>query len=116
MNAPVHEDHQVEIVAGSGNVFADVGMPDPDAALAKAKFAYAISSQIRRRRWTQAEAARILGVGQPDVSRIVRGRLEGYSIERLALLLNRLDLDVDISVSPNLELARPARTRVIVPD
>lgn len=92
------EDILVE--ESSGNVFADLGLPDPDERLAKADLAIAIGREIDSRGLTQAEAAELLGVAQPDVSNLVRGRLSGYSIERLTRLLNALGQDVEIRIRP----------------
>jgi predicted XRE-type DNA-binding protein len=84
----------------SGNVFADLGLPDPEERLAKADLAIAIAREIASRGMTQAEAAELLGVAQPDISNLRRGRLSGYSIERLTRLLNALGQDVEIRVCP----------------
>lgn len=92
------EDILVE--ESSGNVFADLGLPDPEERLAKADLAIAIGREIDSRNLTQAEAAELLGVAQPDISNLVRGRLSGYSIERLTRLLNALGQDVEIRIRP----------------
>lgn len=83
---------------GSGNIFADIGLPKPEEALAKAKLAEAIAETIGRRRLTQDEAARILGVDQPKVSKIVNGRLDGFTQDRLMRYLRALGHDVEITV------------------
>jgi predicted XRE-type DNA-binding protein len=85
---------------GSGNVFADLNYADPEEALLKAQLAREISAAIRERKLTQAEAAVILGLDQPKVSAIVRGRLSGFSVERLLRVLVALERDVMITVSP----------------
>jgi predicted XRE-type DNA-binding protein len=59
----------------SGNVFADLGLSDPEERLAKADLAIAISREIESRDLTQAEAADLLGAAQPDVTNLMRGRL-----------------------------------------
>ena len=84
---------------GSGNVFADVGVPNPDQYLAKAKLAACILQIVRERRLTQAATARVLGIGQPKVSALLRGRLDGFSSDRLFRFLNALGCDVRIGVS-----------------
>ena len=84
----------------SGNVFADLGLPDAPELHAKADLAYEISRTIDQQGLTQAEAAEILGVDQPKVSALVRGRLEGFSLERLYRFLNALGKDVEIVVRP----------------
>jgi predicted XRE-type DNA-binding protein len=85
---------------GSGNVFADLGLPDAPELQAKADLAYEISQTIDQRGLTQVEAAEILGVDQPKVSALVRGRLDGFSMERLSRFLNALGKDVEIVVRP----------------
>ncbi len=97
---------------GSGNVFADIGHPDPDTALAKAQLARQIATIIEQRGWTQTEAATALGIDQPKVSALMRGRLREFSADRLLRFLTRLDRDVDITVSVNVSPGRRARIAV----
>jgi predicted XRE-type DNA-binding protein len=96
----------------SGNVFADMGLPNPEERLAKADLGLAIAHEIEARRLTQAEAADLLGVAQPDVSNLLRGRLTGYSIERLTRLLNLLGRDVEIRVGRTRAGVRRGHLRV----
>jgi predicted XRE-type DNA-binding protein len=104
----------VIVVEGSGNVFSDLGLPNAEELLAKAQLASAISDIIEERALTQGEAARVLGTTQPKVSNLVRGRFEGFSLERLARFLNTLDRDVEIRVRPRPQSRRKARIRVTV--
>lgn len=83
----------------SGNVFADLNLPDAEDLMAKANLALCIRSTIRARKLTQTEAAALLGLDQPKISSIVNGRLEGFSTARLMRFLNDLGCDVQISVS-----------------
>lgn len=83
---------------GSGNVFADVGLAEPDVALARARLAEAIEETIERRGLTQEGAARLMGVDQPTVSKIVNERLDGFSQERLLRYLTTLGNDVEIVI------------------
>lgn len=83
----------------SGNVFADLGLPDADDLLAKANLALHIRRNIKARKLTQSQAATLLGIDQPKVSSIINGRLDGFSTERLMRFLNDLGCDVQISVS-----------------
>ena len=94
-------DHLV----GSGNVFADLGFPNAEEMLAKAELAHKITAIIQRRRLTQAQAANLLGVDQPKVSALKRGRLSGFSLERLVRFLILLGHDVEIVVKEH----RPAK-------
>ena len=83
---------------GSGNVFADLDLPDADAHLLKAELVSRIDTIVRQRGITQTEAARILGLTQPDVSRLLRGDFRQYSLERLFRLLTALGRDIDIVI------------------
>ena len=85
-------------VVGGGNVFADLGHPRPAEALAKAELARKIGAIIERRGLTQAAAAAILEVDQPKVSALIRGRLAGFSLDRLVRFLVLLGSDVEIVV------------------
>jgi len=103
---------EIEIIESSGNVFADLGLPDADELLAKAELVRQISALIDERHLTQAQAAEILGTNQPTVSDLVRGRLGKFSMERLIVFLNRLDRDVDIVVRPKPTGSDRAHLRV----
>ena len=91
----------VRVEQGSGNVFADLGLPNPDLALAKAKLVQRIRDLIAERKLTQVQAAKLLGLDQPKVSALVRGRVEGYSMDRLFRCLHALGQRVEIAVRPN---------------
>jgi predicted XRE-type DNA-binding protein len=93
-------EEPIRFERGSGNVFADLGLPNPDLALAKAELVQRIRNLITERKLTQAKAADLLGLDQPKVSALIRGRVEGYSIERLFRFLNALGQKVEITVSP----------------
>lgn len=86
---------------GSGNVFADLGHPNADEMLAKAELAIRITDILRCRHLTQVQAADILGVDQPKVSALIRGRIAGFSIERLLHFLLLLGADVSITIHPH---------------
>lgn len=88
------------IERGSGNVFADLKLPQPEIALAKAQLVQRIRELIAERELTQAAAGELLGLQQPKVSDLLRGRVEGYSIDRLFRFLNALGQQVRISVRP----------------
>lgn len=88
----------VQVVGGSGNVFADLGLPEPDVALAKVVLAEAIEDTIRGRGLTQQEGAEIMGIDQGTVSKLMNDRLDGFSLERLIRYLNALGKDVEITV------------------
>ena len=100
------------IEASSGNVFADLGLPEPAVALAKAELAHQIVEILAARKLTQGAAARLLGVDQPKVSRLVRGDLAGLSTDRLLRFLTALGRDVEIVVRPAPRVRRPGKLRV----
>ena len=104
-----------EIEAGSANVFADLDVPDPGEALAKAQLAQRICAIISERKLTQARAASVLGIDQPKVSALIRGRLDGFSTDRLFRFLNALGHDVEIVVRPRGRGNEHASTRVVNP-
>ena len=101
-----------DYIVGSGNVFEDLGHPRPAEALAKAELARKIGEVIAKRRLTQAAAAELLNLDQPKVSALVRGRLAGFSLDRLVQLLVLLGSDVEIVVKPRARTA--GRARVLV--
>ena len=90
---------KLEVYRGSGNVFADLELPDADEYMAKSKLAVEIFKIIRRRRLTQAAAGKLLGISQPKVSALLNGRLDGFSTDRLFRFLNALGCDVRITIS-----------------
>ena len=89
---------ETKIEHGSGNVFKDLGHPDADAHLLKAELVTRIDEIIRQRGLKQVEAAKLLGLSQPDVSRLLRGSFREYSMERLLRLLTVLGRDVEIVI------------------
>jgi predicted XRE-type DNA-binding protein len=103
----------IEVQEGSGNVFADLGLPNPEERLAKAGLAFRIAGVIRARRLTQATAARILKIDQPKISRLLRGQLSGFSTERLMQFLTLLGRDVEIVIKRAPRSRRQGRLRVI---
>jgi len=107
-------EEPIAVEVGSGNVFADIGVPNPDLALAKAKLVQQILDAIRDRKLTQAKAAELLGLDQPKVLALVRGRVEGYSIDRLFKFLNLLGRQIEITVRPVGKGVATADTRVVV--
>jgi predicted XRE-type DNA-binding protein len=92
---------EVTFVRGSENVFADLGFPNADEHLLKAQLVHKISNIMKERELTQAEAARILGVKQPDISNLLRGQFRLVSVEKLLRYLVALGQDVEIVVKPH---------------
>ena len=89
---------KVRFEIGSGNVFKDLGLKNPEERLVKTQLATQIMRILEERKLTQTAAAKLLAIAQPKVSNIYRGNLDEFSIERLMRLLNRLHRDVRIVV------------------
>ncbi len=84
---------------GSGNVFRDLRVPRAEEDLAKSSLLFEIAQALERRGLNQTEAARLLGIPQPQVSNLLRGRTAGFSVQRLTTLLTRLGKGVTIVIS-----------------
>ncbi|CAN1212550.1 HTH cro/C1-type domain-containing protein [Tumidithrix helvetica PCC 7403] len=105
---------EVKVYSGSGNVFDDLGLPNSDELLVKAELVRQISNLISNKQLTQVAAAELLGIDQPKVSALVRGKLSGFSTERLFRFLNILGSNVEIRVIPNTQLNQPKTSVVVV--
>jgi predicted XRE-type DNA-binding protein len=103
---------RVRIKPSSGNVFADLALKKPGEMLAKAEIVQRICDIIAERRLTQTKAASLLGVDQPKISALMRGKLDGFSLDRLFRFLNALGRDVEIVIRPAKQ-AGDADTRVV---
>ncbi|MGH7745316.1 MAG: helix-turn-helix domain-containing protein [Candidatus Dormibacteria bacterium] len=104
---------KIEVEEGSGNIFADIGLSDPEEHLAKADLAIRIAETIRARRLTQTRAAHMLKIDQPKISRLLRGQLSGFSTERLMHFLTLLGRDVEITVKAAPRSRRQGHLRVV---
>jgi predicted XRE-type DNA-binding protein len=91
---------RAEVIKGSGNVFADLGLPEPAERQTKVRLAMALNAVIGERGLRQREAAALFGIPQPKVSALVHYKLDGFSVERLMEFLTRMNRDVDILVRP----------------
>lgn len=91
-----------------GNVFADLDLPDPELLLAKAKLCTKISRIVRERKLTQKQAAKIMGLTQPNVSDLLRGRLDGFTLDRLFRCLDALGQEIEIVVRPKRSMQTTA--------
>ena len=98
---------------GSGNIFADIGLPNAEEHLLKAGLVVRLGQLIKARKLTQTAAAKLLGVKQPDLSNILRGRFRGYSVGRLMRMLTAFDQDIDIVVRPRKKRGKPGRIALI---
>lgn len=84
---------------GYKNVFEALGFDDAEEMLAKAKLAHSIMGIIKDRKLTQDAAAELLETKQPKISALMNGRIHGFSMERLVIMMNKLDHDVEIRVT-----------------
>jgi len=94
---------QIDCEMSSGNIFADIGIENPEEELTKAKLVWEIEQIIKKKKLTQIEASKIMGINQPKVSALIRRKLDGFSVERLIHFLNALGQDVDIIVKAKPE-------------
>ena len=106
-------DEENKVDVSSGNVFADLGLSNPEERLLKAELIRKISEIITNLNLTQVQAAEILGIDQPKISLLIRGRLSGFSTDRLIAYLNKLGSDVEITVKPKPENRKFALTIVV---
>jgi predicted XRE-type DNA-binding protein len=106
------KDPRIPVERGSTNVFADLGWPDAETHLLKADLVARIDGIIREHGLTQAKAAGLLDLSQPDVSRLLRGNFRDYSVERLLRLLTSLGRDVEIVITKPPTRRRKGRLRI----
>ncbi len=88
-----------KIKRGSGNVFQDLGFDNPVEYQAKADLALQIIQIIEDRDLTQKEAATLIGAAQPDISKLKKGQLKGFTLDRLFSFLLHLDRNIQIRVT-----------------
>jgi predicted XRE-type DNA-binding protein len=97
---------------GSGNVFADIDLPNASEHLIKAELVFKIDRLLKSKKLKQVEAAKLFGVKQPDVSKMLRGDFRQFSVERLMRFLVALGQDVEIVVKPHRGELGEAQLRV----
>ena len=102
---------KIQFEKGSGNVFKDLDLPNAGELFLKAKLGFEVFQIIEKWKLTQTETAKILGVKQPEISRLKQGKFNHYSVERLMTFLNRLNHDVEIRIIPSEN--REGQQRVI---
>jgi predicted XRE-type DNA-binding protein len=86
---------------GSGNIFADLGLPNAEEHQLKATLLLQIKRLIAERELTQTEAAKLIKMKQPDLSKLLRGHFKFVSVEKLMLMLTAFDQDVEITIKPH---------------
>lgn len=103
----------IEVQRGSGNVYADLGMHDAEAMQVKAQLAAKIGEIVKARRWTQQQAADVLGITQPKLSNMLRGQFRGVSEAKMMDCLAKLGRDVQIVVGPDRHSETEGRIEVV---
>lgn len=85
--------------ASSGNVYKDLGFDDPELMLLKAGLAREIHKIMKKRKLNQTQAGEIMGIDQPKVSKLIRGLVSGYSLDRLFEFLRSLSADINVVIN-----------------
>ncbi len=106
-------ERRERVTRGTGNVFADLGVPNAAERQTKLRLAYALNQVLDGRKLSQADAAKVLGVTQPKVSALRHYKLAGVSVERLMNLLMALDHDVEIVIRQKPRSRKVARISVV---
>jgi predicted XRE-type DNA-binding protein len=92
---------KIEAYEGSGNVFADLGLPNPEERLLKSSIVIKLRRLIRERDLTQVTAAKLIGISQPELSRLLRGDYDDYSAGRLMKMLTVFAQAIEIVMQPH---------------
>lgn len=105
----------VRVEWGSGNVFADLRLPDADELQHKARLGVLIHQSIREQGLSQVQAARVLGVNQPKISALMNGKMEGFSLERLLTFLSALGHEVKLTIGRRAPPGKAGRVLMAPP-
>ena len=100
---------KIKVEEGSGNIFADLGRPDAQTHFLKAQIVAEIYRLTHARKLTQVRAGKLMGISQPEVSRMFKGNFREYSIERLMGFLTMFDRDVEIVARPHKKAGKSGR-------
>jgi len=103
----------IDYEESSGNVYADLGLAEAEEMLVKAQLASKIGEIIKGRRWTQQQAAEVLGMTQPKLSNLLRGQFRGVSEAKMLECLAKLGRDVKIVVGPARRSTKPGHVEVV---
>jgi predicted XRE-type DNA-binding protein len=104
---------EIKVHSSSGNVFADLGLPNPEELLIKAELTHQISEIISIRQLTENEAAELLAIDRSNLSGLLRGKLSDFSVEQLFRFLNALGSNIEIHVMPS-QPDLQAQTRIVM--
>lgn len=102
-----------KVRVGSANVFADLGFENPEDEALRAELVFQLAQEIKARDLTQAEAAKLLGIDQPSISRLMRGQVERFSLERILRFLVSTGHDIRI-ILPSTRKAKRGRGRLFI--
>lgn len=105
----MHKGRKIGLQDADENIFADLDRPDAQEHYVKAQLVFQMEQIIKARKLTQTAASKLMGIKQPDVSNMLRGRFRGYSIERILGFLQALDQDIEIVIKPKSAKSKPAR-------
>jgi predicted XRE-type DNA-binding protein len=100
---------KIEAHESSGNVFADLGLPDSEDRLLKAGIVAELQRLIKERELSQVKAAKLVGISQPDLSHLLRGDFDDYSAERLMKMLTAFEQDIEIIMKPHRKAGQRGR-------
>ena len=100
---------KIEAHESSGNVFADLGLPDSEERMLKAGIVVELRRLIEERELTQVKAAKLVGVSQPDLSHLLQGDFDDYSAERLMKMLTAFEQDIEIIMKPHRKAGQRGR-------
>ena len=100
---------KIEAYESSGNVFADLGLPDSEERMLKAGIVIELRRLIKERELTQVKAAKLVGISQPDLSHLLRGDFDDYSAERLIKMLTAFEQDIEIIMKPHRKAGQRGR-------
>ena len=106
MSVEREDTDSMGVYKSSGNVFADLNLPDADEAFAKAELAFAIRQQIKTRNFSPAQAAVVLQTDAQTLELLANGRVGGLRFEQLTQFLNALEMNVRITVEPTADRKR----------
>jgi predicted XRE-type DNA-binding protein len=98
---PKKQSNRIEYEAGSGNVFADLGLEDAEELLTRARIGFHVYTLLKRRKLKQRDMATLLGIAQPDVSHLMNGHFSRFTADKLLDFLRRLDQTVIIQIRPH---------------
>src|SRR6195256_3719082 len=99
----------IEVHESRGNIFADLGLPDADSHFLKAQIVAELYRLTTERKLTQQKAGALMGISQPEVSRLFKGHFREYSVDRLIAFLTAFDRDVEIIARPRDKRAKKAQ-------